>query len=312
MIRPDTLIFYHGFTPRSFTLESTNFPHQIGRFYRHPLYRHDYIYTTQAENDLIVLRNHLTLFNAERAQIAAELFLGKIILPIVPDFGQAESARMTLALSSMAFETRQRERESALCTPILNEIKESVSLPLGQKFDDNTESDRPGIPRSPNFVIRATILAYEVCCRGDPRDFSTTLKEMFNSIGKAKTEEQAGFVFDQFDYFKTIMTMFIVLHPGVIAKLPTIRSYLKAMYFRLTDVPELHDLRRILKNVLDKETAEYTPTMELLRKSIRTKLLCSSDPPVFTFETNDDHSPPLQIARTAFQLSFFAAAPTDK
>ena len=55
--------------------------------------RHDYVYVT-----LLVLKNHLNLFNAERAQIAAELLLGNFILPIVPDFGQAESARMALTL----------------------------------------------------------------------------------------------------------------------------------------------------------------------------------------------------------------------
>ena len=91
-------------------------------------------------------------------------------------------------------------------------------------------------------------------------------------------------------------------------------KYLQAVHFRLTDVLELHDLFRILTSALDKETAEYAPNMKLLHKSIRTKLQCSSDPPIFDLEANDDHAPLLQIARVSYQLapqSIFSTTAVD-
>ena len=265
--------------------------------------KHDYIYPSQSQIDYDVLRIHLNEFNVEQAQIATALILGDVIIPIVPHFGQPESARMALALQSITFEINQRDKETAICGPIITELKESVSLSLGQKLDVQTETDRPGFPRSPNFIIRAAFGIYEICCRGDPRDYSSTLKTLFNSIGKACTKIQASFVFDQFDYFKTIMFTFILYHPGAIDELPVDRSYLKAVYFRLTDVLELRDLRRILKSALDKETAEYDPTIESLRKSIRTKLPCSSDPPSINSETNDRFIPPYQTARVSYECA---------
>ena len=52
-------------------------------------------------------------------------------IPLTPAFGQA-------SLQSITFETTRKDEETTLCAPILTELKESVPLSLGQKFDIQT------------------------------------------------------------------------------------------------------------------------------------------------------------------------------
>ena len=109
-------------------------------------------------------------------RLHAALLVGNILLSAVSNFCPAQSACMALTLQFVTYVTLQRDKETVICALILNEIKEFVSLCLGQKIDDQTETDLPGFPRSPNYTIRATFATYEISCRGDPRDYSTTLK----------------------------------------------------------------------------------------------------------------------------------------
>ena len=121
----------------------------------------------------IFLGNILTNLMTNEPRLLPHFLLRNVLISIVPDFNLAKSAHIALALQTIAYETTQREKESAICAPIRNEWKKFVSLSLGHKNGGQTETDRPGLPRSPNYLIRASFAADESCYRCDLKTLLT-------------------------------------------------------------------------------------------------------------------------------------------
>jgi hypothetical protein len=189
-----------------------------------------------------------------------------------PIFVAADQVFMTTCLGVVALETKADQKEIDLIGDFLILVKNTVSLSLGQLIDSASESDRPGIERRPNYVLRTFLEKQEPLCRGNTKNYVGVLQEIFNGIGKAESILQATYVLDQVDYFRNIFQAYVDLHPGAIPQIPSDEDYLTAVFYRLKNTGKLHDLHKLLQKVLLSDVIVYETTISRLRLALQNNL----------------------------------------
>jgi hypothetical protein len=206
-----------------------------------------------------------------------------------PQFTAADQGIMDTCLSVLAMETTADQKEMDVVGEFLIFIKNTVSLSLGQLIDTCSISDRPGVERRHNYILRSFLQKQETLCRGNLKTYNAVLHEIFNSIGKAETPLQCTFVLDQVDYFRNILNAYVELHPGAIPQLPTDEDFLNSIFYRLKNAGKLHDLHKLLKKVLDSDAIDYVATMEDLRLALQSNKPNIFDPTTLpTYSTSSE------------------------
>jgi hypothetical protein len=242
--------------------------------------RYDYYYPSASQASFDMLTEKLGAHTDNLAIIAA----GGISNG-APRFLKSDQSLMDTCLNITHAETKSDEKETTIIGVFLIALKSLVSLSLGQIIDNAAKSDRPGHDRRPNFILRTFLELLEPLCRGSAKNYNSVLQETFNSIGKAESIEQATFVMDQIDYFRNIFFSYIELHPGSIVQIPTDEDYLNAIFYRIKDHGKLHDLFKLLKQVLESDNIVYESTLMKLRLALQ-----SNKPNIFDSSTLPSYS----------------------
>jgi hypothetical protein len=101
-----------------------------------------------------------------------------------PIFVAADQVFMTTCLGVVALETKADQKEIDLIGDFLILVKNTVSLSLGQLIDSASESDRPGIERRPNYVLRTFLEKQEPLCRGNSKNYQGVLQEILIALAR--------------------------------------------------------------------------------------------------------------------------------
>jgi hypothetical protein len=226
--------------------------------------KYDYNYPSPSKARFEMLEAKMNADTNNQANILAGLLTDGS-----PRFSTADQTLMATCLGVVNLENKMDQKEIDVVGEFLIFVKNTVSLSLGQLIDTSSESDRPGVERRPNYVLRTFLQRQEPLCRGNSKSYITVLQAIFDGIGKAETVLQATYVLDQVDYFRNIFDSYMDLHPGAITQIPTDEDYLNSIFYRLKNAGKIHDLHKLLKKVLDSNNIDYRDTMSELRLALQ-------------------------------------------